>query len=58
MPKVINTQIRRNNSNNTTYVVKKFDNGTYVFNTYQLVKGCYYLVKKQKGVCGTTNLIS
>jgi hypothetical protein len=51
MPKVINTQIRRNNSNNTTYVVKKFDNGTYVFNTYQLVKGCYYLVKRQKGVC-------
>ena len=53
MPKVIHTQIRRDNSNNVTYVVKKFDNGTYVMNTLQLVKGCYYLVKKQTGVCIT-----
>jgi hypothetical protein len=48
---VINTQIRRDNSNNITYVVKKYSDGTYIFNTFQLVNGCYRLVAQRKGTC-------
>jgi hypothetical protein len=53
MAKVINTQIRVNNSSNTTYVLKKFNDGTYKFFTYQknMSTGCYNLVGVQKGFC-------
>jgi hypothetical protein len=53
MPKVVSTQIRMNNSSNTSYVLKKFNNGTYKFFTYQqnMSTGCYYLVGVQKGIC-------
>ncbi len=53
-PKVISTQIRMNNSNNITYVLKKFNNGTYKLFTYQqnMAQGCYYLVgPPQTGIC-------
>ena len=53
MAKAISTQIRRNNSNNITYVLKKFADNTFEFSTYQLNvgRGCYYLVGRKRGVC-------
>jgi hypothetical protein len=53
MAKAINTKIRINNSNNITYVLKKFDNNTYKLFTYQknMSSGCYFLVGVQKGNC-------
>ena len=51
--KVINTQIRMDNINNISYVLKKFDNGTYKLFTYQknMSTSCYYLVGVKKGNC-------
>lgn len=51
--KVINTNIRMDNVNNITYVLKKFDNGTYKLFVYQqnMSTGCYYLVGIKKGNC-------
>lgn len=53
MPKVISTKIRINNSSNTTYVLKKFNNNTFKFITYQqnASTGCYTRVGVQTGVC-------
>lgn len=53
MAKVINTQIRINNSNNITYVLKKYNNNTYKIFTYQknMSANCYYLVGVKKGTC-------
>ncbi len=54
MAKVINTQIRINNTNNITYVLKTFNNNTYKFFTYQrnMSTGCYTLAGPvQKGFC-------
>jgi len=53
MAKVKSTQIRINNSNNITYVLKKYYNNTYTVFTYQqnMSTGCYYLVGKKSGVC-------
>jgi hypothetical protein len=55
MPKAISTKIRINNSNNITYVLKKFNNNTYKLFTYQqnMSTGCYSLVGVQKGVCAS-----
>jgi hypothetical protein len=52
--KVISTKIRINNSNNITYVLKKYNNNTYKIFTYQknMSQGCYYLVgPPQTGIC-------
>jgi hypothetical protein len=53
MAKVIKTEIRINNSANITYVLKKFNDGTYKLFTYNqnMSTGCYYLVGVQKGRC-------
>jgi hypothetical protein len=53
MPKAISTQIRINNSNNITYVLKKYDNGTYKVFTYQknMSSGCYNLAGVKTGNC-------
>jgi hypothetical protein len=53
MIKLISTNIRVDNSNNITYVLKKFNNGTYKYFTYQknMSTGCYYLVGIKKGYC-------
>jgi hypothetical protein len=54
MPKVIKTEIRINNSNNITYVLKTFNNNTYKLFTYQknMSSGCYLQVgPPQTGVC-------
>ncbi len=52
-PQVLSTQIRINNSSNTTYVLKKYNNSTYKLFTYQknMSQGCYYLVGVQSGTC-------
>ena len=52
-PSVISTKIRINNSNNITYVLKKFNNSTYKLFTYQknMSSGCYNLVGVQTGAC-------
>jgi hypothetical protein len=51
--KAISTKIRINNSNNVTYVLKKYNNSTYKLFTYQknMSTGCYLLVGVQKGNC-------
>lgn len=51
--KAISTKIRINNSNNITYVLKTYNNGTYKLFTYQqnMAQGCYYLVGVQSGNC-------
>jgi len=53
MAKVVSTKIRINNSLNVTYVLKKFNNNTYIFYTYQknMSTGCYNLVGRQSGIC-------
>jgi hypothetical protein len=51
MASVIDTIIRRDNTNNITYVLKKYNNGTYIMNIYQLVNGCYRLIARQNGNC-------
>jgi len=53
MPKVIKTQTKIDNSNNTTYVIKKYNNNTYKLFTYQknMSSGCYYLIGVQSGQC-------
>lgn len=53
MAKVINTQIRINNSNNITYVLKKYNNNTYKLFTYQknMSTGCYILAGIKNGIC-------
>ena len=52
-PLVISTKIRINNSNNITYVLKKFNNNTYKLFTYQknMSSGCYNLAGVQTGIC-------
>jgi hypothetical protein len=52
MPKVISTQIRIDNSNNITYVLKKFKNGTFKLSSYQknMSSGCYSGTSK-RGIC-------
>ena len=47
------TNIWYNNTNNITYVLKKYRNNTYTFYTYQKndSTGCYYLVGSQSGTC-------
>lgn len=51
--KVISRKIRIDNTNYITYVLKKFDNGTYKLFVYQknMSTGCYYLVGIKKGNC-------
>jgi hypothetical protein len=49
--RVVNTQVRFDNSSNISYVVKKFNNGTYQLITYRKIQGCYQLVGKKNGVC-------
>ena len=53
MAKAISTQIRINNSNNITYVLKKFNDGTYKIFTYQknMSTGCYTLAGVNSGRC-------
>ena len=55
MPKAISTKIRINNTNNITYVLKKFNNNTYKLFTYQqnMSTGCYNLLGVQRGVCSS-----
>jgi hypothetical protein len=52
-PLVVSTKIRINNSNNITYVLKKFNNNTYKLFTYQknMSSGCYNLAGVQTGIC-------
>jgi len=52
-PKVISTTIRRDNSVDITYVLKKYDNNTFTIFTYNKnqSKGCYYLVGQRSGPC-------
>ena len=52
-PQVISTTIRRDNSIDITYVLKKYENNTFTLFTYQKnqSKGCYYLAGKQSGTC-------
>jgi len=53
MAKAISTQIRINNSNNITYVLKKYNNSTYKIFTYQknMSTGCYTLAGVTTGKC-------
>jgi len=53
MAKAISTQIRINNSNDITYVLKKYNNGTYKIFTYQknMSTGCYTLAGVNSGRC-------
>lgn len=54
MAKATSTQIRINNSNNITYVLKKYNNNTYKLTTFQknMASGCYYQVgRAQTGTC-------
>ena len=54
MAKVIKTEIRMDNVNDVTYVLKKFNNDTYKLYQYNKNKtsGCYYLVFVKNGICG------
>jgi hypothetical protein len=53
MRKAINTQIRRDNTNNITYVLKKYNDNTFTLFTYNynMARNCYYLAGKRSGAC-------
>lgn len=53
MPNVINSRTRIDNTNNTTYVLKRYSNSTYKLFVYQknMSTGCYYLVGTRSGLC-------
>ena len=53
MKKTISTKIRIDNSNNITYVLKKYNNKTYTLFTYQqnMSTGCYNIVGQVSGRC-------
>ena len=51
MAKLKETIVRRDNTNNITYVLKKYNNNTYVFITLVLRAGCYVVYGVQKGIC-------
>lgn len=53
MAKVISTKIRIDNSSNITYVLKKYNNNTFILYTYQknMSSGCYTLAGRQTGTC-------
>ena len=46
MATLVSTAIQRDNSNNITYVLKKYNDGTVTIFTYMLIKGCYRLIGK------------
>ena len=53
MAAVISTTTRINNSNNTTYVLKKYSDNTFKLFTYQknMSTGCYYVAGIRSGFC-------
>ena len=51
MAKIKETIVRRDNTNNITYVLKKFNNNTYILITLVLKSGCYVIYGVQKGIC-------
>lgn len=51
MAKLVETIIRRDNSVNITYVLKKFDNNTYKLTTLVLRSGCYVIASIFRGTC-------
>lgn len=56
MAKVIKTEIRVNNINNITYVLKTYNNNTYKLTTFQknASTGCYFQAgRAQTGTCNT-----
>ena len=60
MPKKTKTIIRIDNSNNITYVLNKFNNGTFKMSAYNrnMATGCYSRSNMIRGVCNpavTTN---
>lgn len=56
MSRVVSTQIRYSNSNNITYVVKRFKNGTGVINTFVKGRGnCYRQTGSKRISCGQNN---
>jgi hypothetical protein len=59
MPTVVSTQIRIDNSNNYTYVLKRFSDNTYRMVIYQqnMATGCYRVARVQSGVC-TLNIMA
>jgi hypothetical protein len=51
MAKLVETIVRRNNSANITYVLKKYDDNTYKFTTLVLRSGCYVVASVTSGIC-------
>ena len=56
MPKIVSTQIRYSNSNNITYVVQRFANGTGVIKTFVKGRGnCYSQSGRKRINCSANN---
>jgi len=53
MPNVISSRTRIDNTNNITYVLKRYNDSTYKLFVYQknMSTGCYYLTGTRSGVC-------
>jgi len=51
MAKLVETIVRRDNSANVTYVLKKFDDNTYQYTTLVLRSGCYVIASITRGTC-------
>ncbi len=43
--------IRRDNTNNVTYVMKIFNDNTYEYTVLVLRQGCYVVRTRQTGIC-------
>ena len=43
--------IRRDNTNNVTYVLKIYNDNTYEFTTLIFNQGCYTVASKKTGTC-------
>ena len=43
--------IRRDNTNNVTYLLKIYTDNTYEFTTLVFNQGCYTVASKKTGIC-------
>ena len=49
--KVVKNIIRRDNTNNVTYVMKIYDDKTFQYTVLVFRQGCYVVASRKTGVC-------
>lgn len=49
--KVVKNIIRRDNTNNVTYLMKIYDDNTFEYTVLVFRQGCYVVASRKTGVC-------